>query len=93
MQSTWAEGEYGLFHYRNRNQVEIDPVIEDAARRVVGVEVKAAASLGASDLRGLKKLAALAADRFAAGIVLYDGEDTVPLGERLWAVPITGITA
>ena len=92
-QSTWAEGDYGLFHYRDRDQVEVDVVIEDGARRVVGVEVKAAASFGASDLRGLKKLAALAADRFAAGIVLYDGEDTVPLGERLWAVPITGITA
>lgn len=87
-QSTWAEGEYGLFHYRDRDQVEIDLVIENAARRVVGVEVKAAASVGASDLRGLKKLAALAADRFAAGIVLYDGEDTVPVGERLWAAPL-----
>ena len=90
-QSTWAEGDYGLFHYRDRDQVEVDLVIEDAARRVVGVEVKAAASVGARDLRGLKKLAALAADRFAAGIVLYDGEDTVPVGERLWAAPLSAL--
>lgn len=34
---------------------------------------------------------ALAADRFAAGIVLYDGEDTVPVGERLWAVPLCAL--
>lgn len=39
----------------------------------------------------MKKLAALAADRFAAGIVLYDGEDTVPVGERLWAAPLSAL--
>jgi predicted AAA+ superfamily ATPase len=87
-QSTWGADEYGILHYRDRDQVEVDLVIEDAARRIVGVEVKAAASVSASDLKGLRKLAALAADRFAAGVVLYDGEDTVPLGGRLWAAPL-----
>jgi hypothetical protein len=90
-QCTWAEGDYGLFHYRDRDEVEVGLVIEDAARRVVGVEVKAAATMSVSELRGLRKLAALAADRFAAGIVLYEGDDTAPLGERLWAVPFSAL--
>ena len=67
----------------------MDFVIEDAAGQAVGVEVKAAASVSAGDLAGLKKLATLAGKQFVAGIVLYDGNDTLPIGERLWAVPLS----
>lgn len=75
--------------YRDMDQVEVDFFIEDPAGHVVGVEVKAAASLGMSDLSGLKKLSTLAGKKFIAGVVLYDGTDTLPIGDRLWAVPIS----
>ena len=87
--ATWAERNYALHTYRDKDQVEVDFVIEDQAGQIVGVEVKAAASISASDLVGLKKLAALAGKQFIAGIVLYDGNDTLPIGEGLWAVPIS----
>lgn len=51
-------------------------------------EVKAAATVIASDFRGLRKLKQAAAQRFVRGIVLYDGEATVPFGEGLYAVPL-----
>lgn len=88
-QATWAERNYVLYTYRDRDQVEVDFVIEDQAGRVVGVEVKAAASVSLSDLAGLRKLATLAGKRFVAGVILYDGNDTLPIGEQLWAVPIS----
>ena len=88
-QATWAERDYALHTYRDKDQVEVDFVIEDAAGQVVGVEVKAAASVSAGDLAGLKKLATLAGKQFVVGIVLYDGNDTLPIGERLWAVPLS----
>jgi hypothetical protein len=88
-QATWAERDYALHTYRDKDQVEVDFVIEDTAGQVIGVEVKAAASVSAGDLAGLKKLATLAGKQFVAGIVLYDGNDTLPIGERLWAVPIS----
>ena len=88
-QATWAERDYALHTYRDKDQVEVDFVIEDAAGQIVGVEVKAAASVSAGDLAGLKKLATLAGKQFVAGIVLYDGNDTLPIGERLWAVPLS----
>lgn len=87
-QATWAEANYALYMYRDKDQVEVDFVVEDAAGQVVGVEVKAAATVGAGDLTGLKKLARLAGERFIAGIVLYDGGDILPIGERLWAAPL-----
>ncbi|OFZ68492.1 MAG: AAA family ATPase [Betaproteobacteria bacterium RBG_16_58_11] len=88
-QATWAEGSYALFAYRDKDQLEVDFVIENAAGQIVGVEVKAAASVSAGDLAGLKRLAALSGKQFVAGLVLYDGNDTLPIGERLWAVPIS----
>lgn len=92
-QATWAEGSYALFAYRDKDQHEVDFVIENAAGQIVGVEVKAAASVSAGDLAGLKKLAALSGKQFVAGLVLYDGNDTLPIGERLWAVPISTLWA
>lgn len=88
-QATWAEGSYALFAYRDKDQLEVDFVIENAAGQIVGVEVKAAASVSAGDLAGLKRLAALSGKQFVAGLVLYDGNDMLPIGERLWAVPIS----
>jgi hypothetical protein len=40
------------------------------------------------DLRGLKRLASLAGDQFKLGVILYDGTQTLPLGDQLWAAPI-----
>ena len=64
-------------------------MIENAAGKLVGVEVKAAATVKDSDLRGLKKLAGLAGNQFKMGILLYDGEETMPLGDRIWAAPLS----
>ena len=88
-QSGWAEADYNLFIYRDKEQVEVDFVIENSQGFVVGVEVKAAASVQSADLVGLKKFAALAGSKYIAGIVLYDGSETLPLGNGLWGVPLS----
>jgi len=41
-----------------------------------------------SDLRGLRKLASLAGNPFKMGILLYDGDETLPLGDNIWAAPL-----
>lgn len=85
---TWSDRRYAMCFYRDKSQFEIDFVLEDALGNLVGIEVKAAASIGAADFGGLRQLATLTADRFAAGIVLYDGDTTLPFGPKLWAVPL-----
>jgi hypothetical protein len=55
----------------------------------VCIEVKAAATVKDSDLRGLKKLANLAGNQFLMGVLLYDGKETMPLGNGIWAAPIS----
>jgi hypothetical protein len=75
--------------YRDTDKFEVDLVIENAAGQLVGVEVKAAATVKGSDLRGLKKLSSLAGDQFKRGVLLYDGDETMPLGDNIWAAPLS----
>lgn len=86
--TTTAEGCYSLMYYRDVDKVEVDVVIENAAGHLVGVEVKASATVKERDLRGLRKLSALAGDQFKMGILLYDGNETLPLGDNIWAAPL-----
>ena len=72
-QTTNAEGDYQLFYYRDHDQYEVDVVVENAGGQLVGVEIKAAATIKESDLRGLKRLASVAKDKFMLGVILYDG--------------------
>lgn len=90
-QATTAEGDYRLLYYRDHDQFEVDVVIENTGGQLVGVEIKAAASIRESDLRGLKRLANIAGDTFKLGVILYDGTETLPLGDRLWAAPISTV--
>jgi len=89
--TTSAEGNYQLLYYRDADKVEVDIVIENAAGQLVGVEVKASATVKASDVRGLRKLAALAGDQFKMGVLLYDGAETLPLGDGIWAAPLSSL--
>jgi predicted AAA+ superfamily ATPase len=74
-------------HFRNRDDHEVDIVLEQGAD-LVGVEVKASGTVRVDDFRGLRKLQEITGDRFACGVVLYDGETSMPFGPRLLALPI-----
>lgn len=80
---------YRILYYRDLSGMEVDFVLENSAGEVVGVEVKASATVRRNDLKGLKKLAELAGERFKLGVLLYDGDQTVPLGDGIWAAPIS----
>ena len=79
-------------HFRNRDDHEVDIVLEQGAA-LAGVEVKASGTVRVEDFRGLKKLQEIAGDRFTCGVVLYDGEVSLPFGPRLFALPIQNLWA
>ena len=54
-----------FFHFRDRDGVEAHMIIERGARQLVGVEVKAAATVTAADFSGLRKLKKVTGTRFA----------------------------
>jgi predicted AAA+ superfamily ATPase len=86
--SSWSSDDLQVLGYRDKDQREVDLVIENAAGQVVGVEVKAKATVHRSDFAGLRRLADLAGPNFIGGFLLYDGSDTLPMGPGLWAVPL-----
>lgn len=88
-QVSWFEESCTLWHYRDKDQDEIDIVVETGSGALVGIEVKASATVNAGDIKGLRKLASACGDDFKLGIVLYDGERAVSFGERLFAAPIS----
>ncbi len=87
-QLTWCEEPARLWHYRDRDGIEVDAVLERASGEVVGVEVKAADTARSDDFRGLRHLARRLGDRFLAGFVLYTGGESLPFGDRMRALPM-----
>ena len=87
----WSEAQPGLYHYRTHTGQEVDLLLEHPDGRLVGVEVKASASPAAGDFRGLKALQAEYPERFHRGVVLHLGEQAVPFGDRLHALPVSAL--
>ncbi|MFN7340700.1 MAG: ATP-binding protein [Opitutia bacterium] len=90
-QAGWEDGRFVFSHFRDKEHHEVDIVVEDDTRGVVGIEVKASATVTPKDFAGLRLLAEATGKRFRCGIVLYDGKVTLPFGDRLWAAPIASL--
>lgn len=90
-QATWSTTPVEVFFYRDSEQREVDLVIESSSGDVVAIEVKSATSFQPSDTRGLRLLRDRLDTRFKAGVLIYTGEHTLPVGERIWAMPVSGL--
>lgn len=92
-QTTWSEQDVELFHYRTKDKVEVDVILENSRRQVVAVEVKAASTVRSEDFRGLRHLADRLGEDLIVGLVLYTGTETLPFGPRFRAMPISALWA
>jgi predicted AAA+ superfamily ATPase len=77
------------YHFREQQRHEVDIVLERDDGKIVGIEVKASATVKSADFAGLRTLAEASKERFAFGVVLYDSADIVPFGDRLAAAPLS----
>ncbi|WP_306358630.1 MULTISPECIES: ATP-binding protein [unclassified Nocardia] len=90
-QLTWSEHDARMFHYRTRDNVEVDIVLENNRREVIAIEVKAATTVKSEDFRGLRHLADRLGDDLLAGYVLYTGTETLPFGPKFRALPVSAL--
>lgn len=90
-QASWHDDALAFFHYRDKDGVEVDIVIERGARQIAGIEIKASATVTVADFRGLRRLKEVSGKHFAGGVVLYDGETSASFGDGLHAVPIRAL--
>src|SRR5690606_36456806 len=89
--ATWAKLPVELYHSRMDTGKEVDLVLEDPRGRIVGIEVKAAASASSRDLSGLMELRKAAGKNWVRGIVLHPGASVTPFGKDLHAVPLNAL--
>ncbi|MEU7832082.1 ATP-binding protein [Nonomuraea sp. NPDC049129] len=90
-QLTWAGTSARLYHYRDRDQYEVDGVLENNAGKIVAIEVKAAETVRGDDFRGLRLLKRRLGDRMLAGFVLYCGPESLSFGDGLSCLPVSAL--
>ena len=89
--AAWSDEEVSLWHFRDNRKREVDIVLERRDSRIVGIEVKASASIRAEDFKGLAALADYAGSTFERGVLFYGGQEALPfsVGERRFhALPL-----
>lgn len=89
-QASWSRQPLTFWHYRELDR-EVDVIAERPSGEVVGIEVKASATVRPRDFSGLAHMRERIGDRLAAGIVLYAGAQTLPYGDGFWAVPLQAL--
>ncbi|MFZ1982940.1 MAG: ATP-binding protein [Desulfatitalea sp.] len=92
-QISWTEPRISLYHFRTAAGVEVDVVLERPDGSIAAIEVKAGATVAASDFAALKMLKGQLGRQFRAGVLLYLGDQIVPFGDKLWLVPVPALWA
>jgi uncharacterized protein len=83
---------YQLYHYRTYPGEEIDLILE-TPRGLIAVEVKASQTLNADSFKTLKAFAAETKKHFLKGVVFYLGQQVIPFGDKLAAVPVGALSS
>lgn len=90
-QQTWTASDYELFHFRDRNGLEVDFVLELSGGGIIAIEVKAATAFRGAQFNGLRKLRDALGDRFIAGVVLGRANQGYHYADRLFGLPISAL--
>ena len=90
-QLSWCDTRANMFHYRTKDKVEVDIVLENRRGQVVAIDVKASATVRTEDFAGINHLAARLGDKLLVGLVLYTGHDTLSFGPKTRAMPISAL--
>ncbi len=90
-QTAWAENEASFYHFRDTQKNEVDIVLEQADGKIIGIEIKASASISIRDFKGLNALADYAGEHFRHGVLFYTGNEVLPFTQGpylFYALPI-----
>ncbi len=87
-QAGWAVEAVTMYHARVADTFEVDLVMESADGRVVGIEVKASATVDRRTGRHLRTMRDRLGDRFVGGLVLHTGSVAQRIDDRIAVAPI-----
>ena len=86
--AAWSDHYHHFYHYRDKDKVEVDFVIERNLDALIGIAVKASATVRPEDFKGLQRLQSVSGKSFVGGVLFYTGDKALPFGSRLMAIPI-----
>ena len=86
----YQRDDWRLWHWRNQDGREID-ILAEHGRRLVAMEVKAAATLNSDDLKNLKWFKSEGPGKAwdVTGIVFYMGDQVLSFGDGIFALPLS----
>jgi predicted AAA+ superfamily ATPase len=90
-QQTWSGTDYELYHYRDRDGLEVDAIAELEGGTIIGIEVKASTTFRGDDFNNLRKLRDRLGHRFQAGIVLNTSQSAYTYADRLFGLPVCAL--
>ena len=90
-QQEWSRKRYTLSHYRDRNGIEVDVIVELSSGEIYAFEVKASATYKADQFRGLTYLRDKLGDRFLGGFVLGTAPQGYRFADKLWGLPVSAL--
>ncbi len=86
------DAQYSLYQYRDRQDHEIDFLVENEKQEILGIEVKGGSHVSRDDCKHMRwfKDKLPAAKKFT-GIILYTGENTLSFGDGMFALPMAAL--
>ncbi len=90
-QSTYCQSRVEIYHFRDLRKKEVDFVLENSEGGIIGIEVKAKATITKKDLKGMLELAKESKENFINGIIFYGGDKTKPIsidGQLFYCLPL-----
>ncbi len=90
-QLSWNTTQVKLYHMRTINGVMVDFVLERSDGTLVGITVKNNNNVAAKDIKGLLQLKECADTPLHSGIVLYPGNESIPMGNHISVLPISAL--
>lgn len=88
--TSYSEKKIDIYHYRTSDQKEIDFILE-INQKIIAIEVKASQKVDKSAFKHIIDLQNKSTN-FHSGIVFYLGENILPFGENLTAIPLKLLT-
>jgi len=89
--NTWSKTKPRIYHYRTQLGKEIDFLLERNDGSIVAIEVKSSSTVDSSSFAAMISLSHNLKKRFVRGIVFYAGNETIPFGKNLLALPIQSL--
>ena len=90
-QATYSKTPAQIYHFRDLRKKEVDLVLENRDGNIIGIEVKAKASIHKKDLKGMHALANASQENFLNGFIFYGGKEIKPIandGRLFYCLPL-----